>query len=203
METNRDIYLAIAALAQRARGSPRTLEEYLRAVLALAQRHQARPFLRPAEFIELLSEALVADPLAFDPAWPAQYDRRAEPPASFADWRVTVASQVVDLREMADAGTTSDQLCYFGVSAPRGARWCNFDVGTYLECAVAGCYGGWEPGDPTGREFVPGDVAVLESDGTVAARDPRQVGRPTVSVDRVTWAGATRRVPRGVSPGRG
>jgi hypothetical protein len=187
METNRDIYLAVAALAQRARESPRTLDEYLRAVLAIAQRHEGQPYLAPAEFIAILSDALVANPLAFDPAWSDQYDVKAESSACFANWRATVTSQVVDLREMADAGTTANKLRYFGVSAPRGACWRNFDVATYLECAVAGCYGGWEPGDPTGREFVPGEVVVPGPDGAAVARDPRELPRPIVSIDRVTW----------------
>jgi len=188
MNTNRDIYLAIATLVKRARESSQTLEEYLRAVLALARRHEGRPFITPTEFVQLLSEALTANPLTFDPDWAEYYDNKPGNRTSFMDWLATVMGQVVDLREMSDTGILANELRYFGVSAPRGAHWYNFDVGTYLECAAAGTFGGWEPGDFTGRELVPGDVAVVESNGTVTAKDPHELERPIFMIDRVTWS---------------
>ena len=187
MMTNRDIYLAMATLVKRSRESSQTLEEYLRAVLALVWRYEGRPYITPTEFIQLLSEALTANPLTFDPDWGAYYDSKPGSRSSFTDWLATVREQVVDLREMADAGILANELRYFGVSSPRGARWYNFDVGTYLECAAAGTFGGWEPGDSTGRELVPGDVVVVEPDGTVTAKDPLELERPIFTIDRVTW----------------
>ena len=187
MTTNREIYLAISAIAQRASESTRTLEEYLRALLVVAQCHEGRSYLDPSEFLDLLRESLIAHPLAYDPAWGERYDKRTEPKDSFVNWQATVMDQVVDLHEMADAGVFNNELRYFGIAAPRGARWYNFDVGTYLECAVAGAYGGWEPGDSSGREFVPGEVAILEADGTVSTKDPRELKRPIVTIERVTW----------------
>jgi len=187
METNRDIYLAVATLVKRARESSRTLEEYLRAILVLARQYEGRPYISPTEFIELLSEALNTNPLTFDPSWGEYYNNKPEARTSFTDWLATVIGQVVDLHEMADAGILANELRYFGVSAPRGARWYNFDIGTFLECAAAGTFGGWEPGDSTGRELVPGEVIVVEPDGTVSAKNPNELARPIFTIDRITW----------------
>jgi hypothetical protein len=72
---------------------------------------------------------------------------------------------------MEAAGTADNEYRYFGVKAPRRSTWYNFDIGTYVECAMAGTYGGWQPDDSTGRTFVPGKVAVLEADGSLSSRD--------------------------------
>ena len=191
MTTNRDIYLAIAALAERAGKSSRTLEEYLRALLSLARQYQDLPYLTTSEFLRLLSDALDADPLPFDPRWADDYHKQAGSANEFTHWEATVREQVVDLREMAEAGTLENKLRYFGVSAPRGARWLNFDISTYLECAAAGTYGGWKPGDSGGREFVPGPVVVLQEDGSITSRNPEDLEQPIFSIDRVTWTDFT------------
>ena len=85
------------------------------------------------------------------------------------------------------AGTLRDDMRYFGVDAPRGARWYNFDPATYLESAMAGTFGGWEEGDPSGRVPVPGEVAVFGVDGSVTSPDPREEGSPIFEIDVVSW----------------
>jgi hypothetical protein len=191
MKTNREIYLAVCSLRDQAAGSARALEEYLRALLALAGQYGQRPDLDPSQFLKLLAGALVSDPLPFDPRWAAAYGRRDDASGAFEHWRRTVTEQVVDLREMETAGVFANELRYFGVSAPRGARWFNFDVGTYLECAAVGAFGGWEPNDPSGREFVPGKTAVQEPDGSVALHDPGDIARPIVAIERISWQAFT------------
>jgi hypothetical protein len=88
---------------------------------------------------------------------------------------------------MHECGTLANDLRYFGIDSPRGSHWYNFDPCTFLECATAGSYGGWEAGDPTGREHVPRPVAVLGDDGSIESVDPRDVPSPTVSIAEVTW----------------
>src|SRR5262249_46794018 len=105
----------------------------------------------------------------------------------FVGWEARLIRQVVDLREMAEGGMLDNELCYFGINAPRGPRWYNFDPCTFLECATAGTYGGWQPGDATGRAYVPGPVAVLGEDGRLTTRDPREVPAPRVPVLEVSW----------------
>jgi hypothetical protein len=47
--------------------------------------------------------------------------------------------------------------------------------------------GGWEEGDPTGRAFVPGEVAVFDSGGGFTSVDPRSIQHPTVEIPQITW----------------
>jgi hypothetical protein len=81
----------------------------------------------------------------------------------------------------------SHQLRYFGITAPRGTRWLNFDPCTYLECAVAGTFRGWRDGDQTARILVPGPVAVLNGHGKVTSVDPGDIKEPTFEILGVNW----------------
>jgi hypothetical protein len=63
-----------------------------------------------------------------------------------------------------------------GIDSPRGQRWYHFDPRTFLECATAGSYGGWQPGDETGRDYVPGPVAVMADDGGFFRGEPPVAG---------------------------
>jgi hypothetical protein len=78
-------------------------------------------------------------------------------------------------------------LRYFGINSPRGSRWYNFDPCTFLECAMAGSFGGWEEGDDTGRGYVPGEVAVLGPDGRITGCDPRELDDPIVPLGEISW----------------
>jgi hypothetical protein len=88
---------------------------------------------------------------------------------------------------MAEQGILADKFRDFGVESPKGSRWYNFDPCTFLECATTGTFGGWEPGDETGRRFVQGPVAVLTEDGTLRDADPREEEREVVPLPGVTW----------------
>ena len=52
---------------------------------------------------------------------------------------------------------------------------------------MAGSFGGSEPGDETGRQFVPGPVAVLGNDGSIQTANPEDLHEPTVQMPSVTW----------------
>jgi hypothetical protein len=76
---------------------------------------------------------------------------------------------------------------YFGVRAPRQSYWYNFDPRGYLECAMAGSFGGWEPDDDTGRQYVSGPVAVLAEDGSIQSASPEDLHDPVYQIHVVTW----------------
>jgi hypothetical protein len=186
IQTNRDLYLAVAALIGRHRDTTRTLEEYLLALWALAQTYRDRPALSMNEFFGLLADAFTAAVHSFNEDWrTAVYDDLQY--SGFRGWETRVQEQVVDLHEMRERGILKQELLYFGTDSPRGSRWYNFDPCTFLECATAGTFDGWEPGDNTGRDFVPGPVAVLGDDGRVTSRDPHDLLRPVSPIDEVSW----------------
>lgn len=184
--TNRELYQFIGELVQRDASSTRTLEQYLLALLGLTRHSQDQSALAPSDFSRLLADAFTAAPLAFDSAWREQYESLDRTWPGFAGWEAKIIRQIVDLREMDEAGTLQDEQRYFGVNAPRGARWYNFDPGTFLECAMAGSLGGWEPDDDTGREFVPGQVAVMGPDG-IQSVNPQDIERPIVDISEMSW----------------
>jgi hypothetical protein len=186
MRTNRDLYLAITALIERQRDNRRTLEDYLRALAELGHNHRQRATLALDEFFQLLSDAFTADAPPFDESWRITSAENSKAPG-FDGWLATLREQVVDLHEMQENGQLNDKYRYFGIRSPRGQRWYNFNPSGFLECATAGSYGGWEPGDTSERDFVPGPVTVLENDGTIGERDPRELPRPRIPIVVVTW----------------
>lgn len=205
MITNRDIYLSVVEIAERAGESSRNLEEYLRALLGIVCRYQEFSELSPSDFISILSDSLMADPLPYHADWvnnsetesakapvsplaAVRYPKIKRNSSHFTDFEGTVQRQVVDLREMYAAGTFEDEMRYFGVAAPRGAYWYNFDIGTYLKCAVAGGYGGWEPEDPASGQPVAEEAAVLDAGGSITIEDPARVKSLRFPVQSVTWA---------------
>src|SRR5688572_6396692 len=108
----------LADLIERAGASDRSLELYLTALLRLAAAEQERERLSFQTFVCLLEAALVELP---EP--PAPASGRAA--AGYVEFERTVRDQIVDLREMEVAGVFSNEQRFFGVDAPRGARWYN------------------------------------------------------------------------------
>ena len=188
--TNQELYRAIGELGERYAASGRALEQYLSALLGLARQHCCESVpesLSPFDFIRLLSEAFTAEPLTFEAKWREEYSALNAELPGYAGWEAVLLQQVVDLREMDEAGTLDNPHRYFGVNAPRGSKWVNFDPVTYLECAMAGSFGGWEPTESTGRQFVPGQVAIMDSQGNVQSVDPQSVERPIVMLTQISW----------------
>lgn len=182
--TNRDLYLGIAGLMETA--PERDLEEYLRALLPLLRAHREQDGLAGPDFLSLLTEAFTALALPYDSAWETGY--AAAPQGGFAEVEALLIRQIVDLRDLRNAGMLDDPQRWFGTDAPRpGPRWYNFDPKSYLECGAAGSLDGWEPGDPTGRDFVPGEVTTLGPDGELTGVDPRAVERPIHCADSLSW----------------
>lgn len=187
--TNRDLYLEVAKQINDHRADGRSLEVYLRALYGLAQAHGGAAALSPATFLKLLSDAFVAPPADVGEHW--FQTQSWEETKGFQGFCETLEAQVVDLIEMEKEGMLQDEQRYFGLDAPRGGRWYNFDPCTYLECGMMGAFGGWEAGDDTGRDYVPGLVTVMREDGEWDAVDPRELDSPAEEVGELSWDALT------------
>jgi hypothetical protein len=178
VNTNRDLYKSIEGLLKQKQGQPvPSLEVYLSALIRRASRLAHKESMGLEEFFSLLRDA-------FDgPAEALPYNSTP----AFDKWKVQVEQQIEDLRQMARSGQLQDGHRYFGISAPSGRQWYNFDPCAYIECGAAGSLGGWVEGDETGRAYVPGQVACVSPDGGVESCDPRGLDRPPAEVPEVTW----------------
>lgn len=128
MRTNRDLDKGIKRLLKAQEPSTLSLESYLVALIARARRFADRESVTLNEFLSLLEEG-------FD--GPGKASPR-QPSMEFQKWQVEVEQQIEDLRQMAQNGQLENEDRYFGISAPSGRSWYNFDPCTYLECGVAG-----------------------------------------------------------------
>ncbi|HRD63418.1 MAG TPA: hypothetical protein PLZ93_15115 [Nocardioides sp.] len=185
---NRDLYLAVTALLTEHEDSVRTLREFLSSLHVEFVPHFSERGLIPGDLLAALRTAFVGEVPPIDPRW--RDEDLARQPASGAE-RVDLMlkSQVLDMEDAEASGAASDEFRGFGLSVgrPPGAKratddyYYNWSPRGYVECGVVGAFGGWEPGDDTGRVLVPGDVAVLTDDGmrSVPAED---VERPVVEL---------------------
>ncbi len=181
MRTNRDFYRFVTSLGERHPSIP-TLERYLCALWSLASARRDARGLSLAELAALLDAAFTAP--AGEPDLLAISENEGE---GFAGWEHRILAQIRDLRDMASNGQLADEQRYFGIDAPRGGRWYNFDPLGYLECGVVGAFGGWDEGDDSGRMLVPGKVVVMDANDQLISVDPEDVERPTVEMDEVAW----------------
>jgi len=183
MKTNRDFYKALERLLIEQRDKPGvSLEEYLCSLRARAGEWRSQK--------ELLLDTVYNLPA--DSFFPASEDSMAERDSradadGFAEWDSTLQQQIQDLRRMRENGQLKDEQRYFGISAPSGRRWYNFDPCAFLECGAAGSLGGWEEGDQTGRQYVPGKVAVSTADGDVVSCEPRDLDQPPEQITCLSW----------------
>lgn len=187
LRTNRDLYLAIDDLSKQNEDHGRSLESFLLAMLNRSSLYSNRDSLNLDEFYELIAAGFLYEPAAFDEVWREQYAQLPHQDSGYAGWRATLIRQIVDLREMDECGTLKNEQRYFGVSAPRKSYWYNFDPAGYLECAMAGSFGGWQPGDNTGRQYVPGKVAVLTHDGSIQSVNPEDLPNPISQMQVIEW----------------
>lgn len=185
----------------------RDLEEYLRALWAETSRFRERSELTVDEFYQLLASAFTAPAPPFNDAWRAGYPKPKKPTSvacldakmgmsvkqedeevySYENWEAFVLRQIVDLREMAEKGMLVNDSIYGGIDAPRGHRWYNFDPRSFLECAMAGTFGGWQGAEESGRSVVPGPSVAVDDQGKLAIVDPHQVKDPQVEMPLITW----------------
>ena len=144
--TNRELYLRLLDAGERA--GERSLDEYLRAWWRVSR---AVTSLDPDTVAAMFLAAAVVEPAPFRPAWrPASYEY-VEEPSAYGHWAAIVLSQLADL---ADFGELPPHASLgLTVTRPEGVRratdmcWYNFDPKAYLECGMAGTFGGWDLGD--------------------------------------------------------
>ena len=188
IRTNRDLYVFVAGVLQRRKESDRTLEAYLRRLWELGRELAEVEGIEFARFAMLLDDAFDGEgPALEDAVSAAQAGELDASVRGFRRWESLVIAQIRDLREMAAAGTLQDRYRLFGTTAPRGARWFNFDPLTFIECGLAGTFGGWEPGDETGRDYVAGPVAVVDENGDWSTVDPHELDDSVFELEMLTW----------------
>ncbi|MEW6305167.1 MAG: hypothetical protein AB1705_16955 [Verrucomicrobiota bacterium] len=181
MNTNRELYKGIEGLLKQKKGlSIPPLDAYLSNLIRRASRFAGQESLSLDEFLGLLRDAFECSG-GLDAAVPV------EATAGFQKWKVQMERQIEDLQQMAQSGQLQDEHRYFGISAPSGRYWYNFDPCTYIECGAEGSLGGWVEGDETGRDYVPGPVACLGPDSSIVACDPRDLDHPPVPLSEITW----------------
>ncbi len=121
-----------------------SLEEYLRSLYSLLEKHKAR---QPSWqlFAEMVNGALSEPPAAVDPSWmqitsalPTAPMKKTDLP-EFDSLRVRLRYQIADLHRIRDAGMyekKSEAELWLGWDSPTGDRWYNFFPGIFLECAA-------------------------------------------------------------------
>ncbi|MHC4734580.1 MAG: hypothetical protein ACYTDW_08995 [Planctomycetota bacterium] len=182
MKKNRDLYKSIESLIKQKEDHPiPSLERYLTNLLRLATQVAHKEALDLEEFFLLLHDSFdesgdVSEGVCVEDGVP-----------QFYEWKAEVNNRIQDLRDMAENKQLENEYRYFGISAPSGRYWYNFDPLTYIECGAAGSLSGWEEGDETGRSYVPGPVAYLDSEGKISSCDPRELDRLPVEVPLITW----------------
>jgi hypothetical protein len=191
---SRSLYLAVAELVDFHRHDARSLEDFLRTVHAALVPRFGEPALAPEALVRALEEGFTAPAVDRDPTW-RQADLTLPDQAITADAvDRLLRSQVLDMEDAAASGALQDELRYFGREVGRAKRvrrasspyYYNWNPVTYIECGVAGAFGGWEPGDAAGRMLVPGEVAVLTDEG-LTSLPAEDVEQPVVDLPVLTW----------------
>jgi hypothetical protein len=122
-----------------------TLETFLTALrMLVADTHTSA--LPVSLFLDYLSAAAGLSAIPEVPAREPDSDGHADR-ARVVD---LLDRQIADLREMALNGQLEDERRYFGIDAPSGHRWFNFDVHSFFECAATGSF---HTLDPDGDEM--------------------------------------------------
>ncbi|ABW28520.1 hypothetical protein [Acaryochloris marina] len=187
IHTNRDLCPEINNLLQQQIQNQRTLEIYLRALLAGVNCYADAVSIRANEFYELLERGFVGVPLPFSTEWNEQYDDLPNNFASFHSVQLTLIRQIVDLHEMADHGMLANKLRYFGIHSPRKSIWYNFEPVSYLECAVAGSLDVEDSRNDTLQQFVPGLIEALDDSAQQGTKNSDDMPSPQNDLERVTW----------------
>lgn len=186
LQTNRDLYLAVTELIETKADSQPSLEAYLLSLRQLGMQFKAVVEIALDDFLGMLRVSFSDKPPPYDAKWADGYVAYPED-SGYPGWLTTITSQIVDLHEMAESGDLNNKWRYLGIQSPRGSQWFNFDPCTYLECAMAGSVGGWEPGDESGRSFVPGPVGILDEGDNMVTMNPEDVPRPIYELATVSW----------------
>lgn len=119
-----------------------TLEEYLRTLWSLIQKH------RNSEVTfsllgRLLHDAFTNESPPFDESWliyenppDIMLDDNDTHDADFSLLQQMICYQIADLHRMREAGILDKPYIYLGADSPTGHRWYNFNPFSYLRCAI-------------------------------------------------------------------
>lgn len=138
----REFHSRIAKIGEQAAESGIALEAYLRSLVAVLDALEAKAAFSPEEFVSVLEGAATTPPGPPPQARPLSPRYvRPEGPATHAELRDEILSQVWDLRTLEGLGKLADPYRESGLECPGGASWFNYEVEPYLECASAGTFG--------------------------------------------------------------
>lgn len=184
MSTNVDLYNDGMQMLSRHQRASRSLSVYLVALAALLVDRQSEPSFTADAFVGVLEMAFTSEAGSLD-----RIDRHhCWEPSELEHVLGLLVRQVDDLVEMQANGSLDQEWIYFGIDAPSGQRWLNFDPLTYVECGLEGAFGGWRPGADSPRKCMPGDVAVLGDDGTITSVPAADVPSVTIDLPILTWS---------------
>ncbi len=179
--TNRDLYVRLVALGDHLGVIGRPLLDYLCALWLVSRALSIHDELDGDLIAAALEAAASAMPVRPEPAWRVT-DLSADGPYSgFADFTKVLCTQIADL--VAFEERPPGPLASLGVDAPPRidggratiSRWFNFDPPTFLECAAAGAFGGWDEAD--GRRVRTSDT-----------REPGQwAGYDVTGLEPISW----------------
>ncbi|GAA3206719.1 hypothetical protein [Actinocorallia longicatena] len=154
LTTNRDLYLTVLKIGRDARAASWSLSAFLRSMWKVSSGLRARPHLTLDDVGALFSAAGSTPPPSYDEAWTTKDLDLTGAPRSYADWERVLLSQIADLEDFVARPPVRDDGD--GVQAPRPegtgrratpALWRNFDSAAFVECAIAGAFGGWSASD--------------------------------------------------------
>ena len=170
------------------RDNPRPLEDYLFDLKQQLSAFAGSTVIPLDAFWSMLRNAYLGDVSAQD-TLPDVGDVQSQQGAANHDGCQTVLDrQIADLRDMRAADVIGH--AFFGTTAPSGRYWCNTGVAGFLECGAAGAFGGWQPGDDTGRVLVPGEVAYFKEDGAIGSAPASAFHHPIQVIDPLSWEDA-------------
>ncbi len=178
IETDQELFAAIANTQRANQSSERSLQDYLLALLPGLKEFRDQEGLSADSFSELLATAFSSEPSTFDEKWTRQKPFH-EVGQTHDEVEQQLISQIVDLHYMEKSGQLKDGYKYFGLKSPRGSYWYNFDPSTYIECGLAGAFGS--------RDFYIGETMTVGLHGNVTYGYQERPEREAQPMKWLTW----------------
>ena len=182
--TNRDLYCFIADLIEQHESTARSLEDYLRALYGELAKYRLRQELFAEDFATALGRAFEAPPATIERPLVNPLAKYGSQEVTFFHVAMVIDDQIDSLSEARRAELLDQDPFHMytnGVSAA-GRHWYNLHPLSYIECGVAGAFGGSQPEDEerTGRGLVPG--LVMTPDGAKRPEDIAEAVRVVVTI---------------------
>jgi len=192
LKTNKDLYRFVDELQKTHEKNERSLEEYLRALWALAMKHKNADAIELNDFTSMLEGAFTAPVPEFDYEW-----LKLEPLVEFKlhgfeEWASTILFQIAELRRIAEGEDQKDKLSYVGIDGADGVSWHNLDAKAFIESGTDGAFKGWETGEDTVRGFAPGQVTAPDPDNETDSAKPQDAEEDFIFMPYITWSDFTK-----------